>query len=242
MIAPTRPGRWCGCFLADLEDLILLPPAVDPHQAAMASVNPPTALRLLKDFVTLVPGDWIVQNAATSGVARSVLQIARQRRIRTLNLVRRPEAVEPLLAAGATAVVDTSNPAWLEQARAHLGASPVKLALNAIGGRAGADLAKLLAEGGTLVTYGAMSREPFSLSNAQLIFRDIQARGFWITRWLRKANKAERQQLYTEIFHLMRDGVLQTPVEKLYPLPAYLEALAHAARPGRNGKILFELG
>jgi NADPH:quinone reductase-like Zn-dependent oxidoreductase len=108
-----------------------------------------------------------------------------------------------------------------------------------VGGRAGADLAKILAEGGTLVTYGAMGLEPFTLSNAQLIFRDILARGFWITRWMRKANRAERQELFAEMFGLLKNGVLSTPVEQAYPLAAYREALAHAARAGRVGKVMF---
>jgi NADPH:quinone reductase-like Zn-dependent oxidoreductase len=241
VIAPGQPGRWSGRLVLPAEELVLVPPGVEITQAAMASVNPATAYRLLKDFVNLVPGEWVAQNAASSGVARAVIQLARHRRLRTLNLVRRPEAVAPLLEAGATAVIDTSAAGWLEQARTALGEAPLKLAFNAVGGRAGADLAKLLAEGGTLVTYGGMAKEPFTLSTGALIFRDLQAHGFWITRWLRRANAGERQRLYTELFQLQREGVLRLPVEATYPLPAWREALAHAARPGRTGKVLFDL-
>ena len=45
--------------------------------AAMLAINPPTALALLKEFVALERGDWVIQNAANSGVGRAVIQLAR---------------------------------------------------------------------------------------------------------------------------------------------------------------------
>lgn len=38
-------------------------------------MNPPTAYRLLKDFVKLNPGDVVIQNGATSTVGRAVIQV-----------------------------------------------------------------------------------------------------------------------------------------------------------------------
>jgi NADPH:quinone reductase-like Zn-dependent oxidoreductase len=36
----------------------------------------------------------------------------------------------------------------------------------------------------------------------------------------------------------MADGTLRVDVERVYPLAQVKEALAHAARPGRAGKVL----
>lgn len=38
-------------------------------------VNPPTAYRMLKDFVNLKAGDLVVQNGANSSVGRCVIQV-----------------------------------------------------------------------------------------------------------------------------------------------------------------------
>jgi trans-2-enoyl-CoA reductase len=38
-------------------------------------VNPPTAYRMLKDFVKLNPGDTVIQNGANSAVGRNVIQV-----------------------------------------------------------------------------------------------------------------------------------------------------------------------
>jgi NADPH:quinone reductase-like Zn-dependent oxidoreductase len=35
------------------------------------------------------------------------------------------------------------------------------------------------------------------------------------------------------------DGTLSAPVEATYPLQEYRAAIGHAARGGRNGKVLF---
>lgn len=38
-------------------------------------INPPTAYRMLKDFVDLKPGDTVMQNGANSAVGRAVIQV-----------------------------------------------------------------------------------------------------------------------------------------------------------------------
>jgi len=67
-----------------------LPPDADPQQLAMLAINPPTAALLLSEYVTLKPGEWVVQNAANSGVGRWVIAFAKTRSLKTVNIVRRP--------------------------------------------------------------------------------------------------------------------------------------------------------
>ena len=74
-------------------NVMKLPVKVDPVQAAMLKVNPLTALRMLEGFVSLTPGDWVVQNASNSGVGRCIIQLAREMGVKTVNFVRRPDAV-----------------------------------------------------------------------------------------------------------------------------------------------------
>ena len=48
---------------------------------------------------------WVVQNAANSGVGRSLIAVAKTRGLKTINLVRRPELIPELQAFGADLVV-----------------------------------------------------------------------------------------------------------------------------------------
>ena len=67
----------------------------------MLTVNPPTALLLLRDIVDLKSGEWVIQNAANSGVG-SLSDHARRslRGLKTVNVVRRESLVERAQKAG----------------------------------------------------------------------------------------------------------------------------------------------
>ena len=62
-----------------------------------------------------------------------------------------------------------------------------RLALNCVGGKSATELARSLAPGGTMVTYGAMARMPIQLPTSLFIFKDIvrggascvACRAFW---------------------------------------------------------------
>ena len=232
---------WRGEGNWGVRSLVPVPDALEPRQAAMLRVNPPTAWRMLHDFVDLQPGDWIAQNAATSGVGRAVIQIAKARGWKTLNFVRRPEAADELGKLGADAVV-IDGPEVAAEAKAALGGATPKLGLNAVGGASATRLAALLAPGGTLVTYGAMSKEALKIPNGFLIFRDLQLRGFWLTRWLQGADEASRDKMFAEIFRMAGGGLFAPRVAGEFPLAQVKEALAMAACGRGEGKVLLRLG
>lgn len=226
-------GNWA------LEGLVPVPDGLDARRACVLRVNPPTAWLLLHEFADLRPGEWVLQNAATSAVGRAVIEIARHRGWRTLNVVRRPEAVDELRALGADAVVVEGDGASEEAAAFLAGAAP-RLALNAVGGIPATRLAGWLAPGGTLVTYGAMGREALKIPNGFLIFRDLRFRGFWLTRWLREAARPAREALFGEIFRLAAAGCFAPRVAAEFPLAQAAAAADRAAAGG--GKVLLRLG
>lgn len=233
-------GAWCESGNWNSSRLIRVAGDLPPDHAAVLRVNPPTAWRLLHDFVPLQPGDWVVQNLATSAVGRAVIEICRRKGCKTLNVVRRAEAAPELAALGADAVV-VDGPESSEEARALLGGAKPKLGLNAVGGASATRVAGLLAPGGELVTYGAMSKEALKIPNGFLIFRDLRFRGFWLTRWMRLARPAERAEMFGHVFSMARDGAFRPQVAAELPLRRVAEALALAAGPAR-GKVLLRLG
>src|SRR5882724_11408421 len=98
VLVPLKVGSWRERLVAPAAGLFALPTA-DPQQLAMLGINPPTAALLLGES-DLRHGDWVVQNAANSGVGRSLIAIAKARGIRTINFVRRPELIPELEAIG----------------------------------------------------------------------------------------------------------------------------------------------
>jgi trans-2-enoyl-CoA reductase len=73
------------------------------------------------------------------------------------------------------------------------------VALNAVGGESGYRLAKALQSGGTMVTYGALSKKAAEVPNHQLIFNNINCRGFWLVRWWKERKVGDVEGIYNEI-------------------------------------------
>jgi len=126
------------------------------------------------------------------------------------------------------------------EATSVLGGAKPRLALNAVGGVSATRLAGLLAPGGTMVTYGAMSKEALKIPNGFLIFRDVDFRGFWLTRWLREGTAADRDAMFGEIFRLAAAGCFAPRVAAEFPLVEASAAVARAA--GGGGKVLLRMG
>jgi mitochondrial enoyl-[acyl-carrier protein] reductase / trans-2-enoyl-CoA reductase len=143
---------------------------------------PPTAALLLSECADLSPGDWEIQKAGNSGVGRSVIAFANERRLHTASLVRWQELLDDLLTAGSNIVliVLVDGPELPARVAAATGEAPIRLALDGVGGAAMMALSSCLAPGGILVSSAFMSKRPGVASPADLIFRQVTIRGFWL--------------------------------------------------------------
>jgi mitochondrial enoyl-[acyl-carrier protein] reductase / trans-2-enoyl-CoA reductase len=234
---PLGAGTWRTHLTAPVARLLPVPPGLDLLQASMLFINPPTAYLMLRQFVTLQPGEWVIQNAANSAVGRYLITLAQVMGLKTLNVVRRQSLADELKALGADAVLlDTDE--LPQQARAATGGAKVRLGIDAVGGESSRRVGDCLSTGGVLVNYGAMGGEGPRLSAAASIFKDVTLRGFWLTRWLRDAPREDQNALFARLAELMSVGTLQAPVDATFPLERIQDAVKRALEPGRGGKVL----
>uniref|UniRef100_A0A1J3IGM5 Enoyl-[acyl-carrier-protein] reductase, mitochondrial n=2 Tax=Noccaea caerulescens TaxID=107243 RepID=A0A1J3IGM5_NOCCA len=204
--------------------------------AATITVNPLTALRMLEDFVDLNSGDSVVQNGATSMVGQCIIQLARLRGISSINIIRdragSDDAKEKLKALGADKVFSESQ-LNVKNFKSLLGNSPEPiLGFNCVGGNVASLVAKTLREGGTMVTYGAMSKKPITVSTTSFIFKDLSLRGFWLQRWMSLDKVQECRKMIDYLIGLARDGKLKYETE-LVPFEDFAAALDKAL--GKRG-------
>jgi len=238
VILPHGLGTWREACAVAAEKVVSIPAGIELIQAAMLKVNPITAWRMLHDFVSLQPGDWLIQNAANSAAGRCVIEIGRELGYRSVNIVRRVELIEELRAAGGDVVlVDGEN--VRDEVAAATQRAPIRLSLNAVGGENALRMARTLAPEGTMVTYGAMSLQPMCIPNGMLIFKNLRFTGFWVNKWYDGATASQRAGTFAPLFEMAQRGLLRTKVEKTYPLAEAKAAVAHAAQGKRSGKIVF---
>lgn len=233
---PDECGSWQTLMNAPAGDLWFLPDDIPLEIAAMAFVNPPTAWRLLRD-ANLQKGDWVIQNAANSAVGVFVAQMARHLGLHVISVVRRKEVIDQVRKYGSEAVLLDDND-YPKQIESVTGGVRPHLAINSVGGESAIRLIKSLAYGGRMVTIGGASFEPVRFPTRQLIFNDIILRGFWMDRWYRTNTRERAEIMFSKIFALMRDGVINAPVEGQYKLHDFAKAIEHASKP-RFGKVLF---
>lgn len=231
--------NWVQQRLVPASELVKVPPGIDPLQAAMLRINPPTAAVLLEDFATLAPGDWVVQNTANSSVGRWVVWLAAQRGLRTVNIVRRPESADALRALGADACV-VDGPDLAARVADATGAAPVRFGIDALGGTGTGRLAGCLADDGTLVTYGSMSGEDPVIPRGELIYRGIHVTGCMLGRRLALRTPAQVRAMYAELAGALADRRITVPIRAVYPIEEIARAVAHAGEGAREGKILVE--
>jgi NADPH:quinone reductase-like Zn-dependent oxidoreductase len=237
VLLPRGSGTWVTHLLAEARSLVPLPEGADPLQLAMLTVNPPTASLMLSEFVRLVAGDWVIQNAANSGVGSYLMQLARHRGLRTVNLVRRDSAVQAAQAQGGDVVLVDGDDVARRVSEA-IGGAPIRLGIDAVGGAATHRLAQCLADGGTVVNYGVLSGAPCQIAPTELIFRDITLKGFWLVKWFRNSSPEAQRALYGELTRLVADGTLRARIHATYPVERVREAVAAANAGERDGKIL----
>ncbi|EFO18882.1 hypothetical protein LOAG_09612 [Loa loa] len=180
--------------------------------AATLQVNPPTAYRMLKDFVNLKPGDLVVQNGANSNVGRYVIQLCKLWNIRTVNVVRNRDNIDALVRElkqiGADEVFTEEEMPKESRDKA----KNAQLALNCVGGRSALMLSTCLSSKGVMVTYGGMSKKPIEIPTGSLIFKDIKLVGFWISQWYAtRSSKKDRDAMFEELQDLIKHGKLHPP-------------------------------
>jgi len=219
-VIPVRPalGTWRDYGVFNEKEMLKLPPdadGVDLRDLACLSVNPCTSHRILNDFVLLKEGDVIIQNGANSMVGICIIQMAKTRGIKTINIIRkiRPDFEklrEKLIKLGATIVCgddEIGKPEFKKKLLSSQIPSP-KLAINCVGGITVTEMARLLEKGGMIVTYGGMSKQPVTIPTSLYIFNDIKTNGFWLSSWI-KENPKERMEMYKEVIKMFKAGTLK---------------------------------
>lgn len=229
--------NWVQRKTIDRAMVVKLPEGVDPLQLAMLKVNPATALLMLRNYVSLQPGDWVMQNAANSAVGGYVIRLAKKAGYKTVNIVRREALAADLKAAGADEVV-VDGPDLAARVNAAVGERAVALGIDAVAGDLVDRMASCMRDGSVVVNYGLLSGKPCQMSPDNLVFAGVSLQGFWLAKHLLSADASEVEAIYGELAEGVKDGSLSAPVEAVYAIEDIREAVTHAAREQRDGKIL----
>ncbi|MEJ8854775.1 zinc-binding dehydrogenase [Variovorax robiniae] len=230
-------ATWAEYFLAPAAKLIPVPDAL-PDEAACQLIAMPLSAAMLLEDLQLKPGEWMVQNTANGAVGKTVAGLAKARGIHVVNLVRRDAGIAELEALGIANVVSTEQAGWQERVKSITGEAPILRAVDSIGGDAANQIAGVMAVGGTLVSFGAMSGKPLVIGADNLIFKQATVKGFWGAKRSESTPPAELAKLIGELMKAVATGALKLPVEAAFDIADAAKAAGASDVPGRTGKIV----
>lgn len=237
VLLPLNSGTWRERLKVVAKDLVAAPEDAPIEQLAMATLNPLAAYFVLQTIHKLEPGEWIVQNGANSAFGRWVIEHAKARGIRTVNVVRRAAQCMPLRKLGADVAI-ADGPELGKRVKAATRGASIRLALDAVGGGATTRMTSCVDHGGTVVCLGTMGGDAGYVGTNDLIFRDIHVRGFWFASMRAQLPADWLTEATSLVLGKISGGEVTIPVEATYPLERIKEAVEHAEREGRKGKIL----
>uniref|UniRef100_A0A3G5ARC9 Enoyl-[acyl-carrier-protein] reductase, mitochondrial n=1 Tax=Tetranychus truncatus TaxID=93132 RepID=A0A3G5ARC9_9ACAR len=239
-------GTWRTHAIASENDLLPIDKDLDVYTAAQIMVNPPTAYRMLKDFVTLKPGDCVMQNGANSAVGLLVIQLCKAWGYKTINVVRaRPnpddmaKLVSKLTEYGADHVVteeDIANDEAMNEIWSSGTPKPI-LAFECIGGENANNCIRHLADEATMVIYGTMTKKPIAVPAGPTIFKQLRFVGFWLAKVYR-GNPEEYHRMSNELVSMFKSGQLKAPKVVPVKMEDYLEAFEKSTNGFSEGKVL----
>jgi len=237
VVAAGVLGTWADFFIAPASGLIPVPEEVSDVVASQLVAMPFSTITLL-EFLDVKEGDWVIQTAANGTVGKLFIDMARERGLNVLNLVRREEAVQVVKDHGGEHVLSTDNPDWQNQAKTILGENGAQAAIDSVGGAVVAEVADLLGVDGLLVVFGSATGEPLQLNASKVISNHIVVKGFWGARIINEMPYEERARLMGELVSLASQQKLHLPSGGEYSVENIVEAVNASLTAGKEGKIL----
>jgi len=195
---------------------------------------------MLRHVLAIPKGEWLLQSAASGELGRMIIRLAKHDGIRTINVVRRREAVVDLQRLGADEVIVSSEGPIDEQVHRIVGPEGVKYAIDPVVGETGTQMYQALGQEGRMLVYGSLTGEPMRVgADPRFILagrRILEV--FWLGYWLARLDETIQRQLIQDIVMLLHDGILTTSAVRPFSLDEIDTAVAQAEMMGRQGKVL----
>ncbi|MBA2340863.1 MAG: zinc-binding dehydrogenase, partial [Pyrinomonadaceae bacterium] len=233
VIATLQGGGYAEYATAKSAQVIPLPDDLDFGKATALLVQGLTALGLLKN---LRAGQSVLVHAAAGGVGSLLVQLAKSKGARVIATASTREKLDIVKNLGADAGINYTEADWTEQVLAATEGNGVDLLIEMVGGETGAQNVKCLAQGATMIVYGAASGKDFSISALGLLGKNLTVRGYYLY-----GETPDTLAGFTkELMSYMSEGRLQITVRE-FPLDQAAEA--HRAIEGRRttGKVVLTI-
>ena len=237
-------GSWGEYVVVQYSSLLPVPDEISNQIAAQMLINTITASILINAGhnslkAPITPPVYILQNAAASGVGRLLTQVALDRGVRPLRLVRSKQSAERLRSVvPGPPIYSTSDDDWKEQVRNSLEGHKLEVGFDALGGKAIDDLAEVLDDGGTIINFGSLDSN-VGPNIYSLAANNVALKSVLIMSWFR-LGEDEKQRDFELALNLAKNHPELFEVAHEYEFGDFQRAIQHVSRPGKSGIVLLK--
>lgn len=233
---------WASHSVVGLSSVVPVPDTVSDEVAAQLLINAVTALVALKAGHNSLPEGYetpvfALQTAAGSSVNRLITQIALDRGVKPILLVRSAKGARALQAKQpGVPVFATEDSDWKDGVKQTLGDKPLLVALDAVGGALINDISDVLSSGATIISYGWLGQGAPDLSI--MAPRELTITGVTMGSWASKSSADERAADIQVALMLAEQHPELFEVSADYPFSQFKEAIEHVTQPSKGGTVL----
>ncbi|MHB9864372.1 medium chain dehydrogenase/reductase family protein [Streptomyces sp. YIM S03343] len=249
--ALTKTGGWASHAVLDAADTVEVPEGIGAAEAETAVLNGITAWQMLHRKARVRRGGTILVHGANGGVGSVLVQLAGAAGVRVIGTAS-PRHHDALRTRGVTPL-DYRTPDLPARVR-ELAPGGVDAVFDHVGGPGLTDSWRLLAPGGTLVSYGSAATRDATGSKQWPVLKLLARVWMWnalpngrhayfFNVWAGKALSKNRFRArlradLTQVFTALRRGDITATVAAELPLDRAAEALRLAESGTVNGKVV----
>ena len=222
-------GGYAELMRIPVENLVPLPENLSFEEGASIPLVFITAWHMLTEKAKVRAGEWVLVNAAGSGVGIAAIQVAKLMGARVIATASTEEKRGRAMALGADEVVDYTQAEWAQEVVRLTGGRGVDVVIENVGGQVLLDSFKALVVAGRLVTCGVTAGSRVELDVGPLIMRHQIA--FIGCRMGSKGH-------LLEVMKFVRTGQLKPAVWKMFPFEQVQEAHQAMISRAAFGKIV----
>jgi NADPH:quinone reductase-like Zn-dependent oxidoreductase len=214
VLGEELPGGYAELVKVPVENVVPLPAGVEWVAAACVPAVFTTAWNMLFDQAKLQPGEWVLVQAAGSGVGSAAIQLANLVGANIITTAGSDAKLEKARALGAQYGINYRTQDFLREVRRITGKRGVDVVIEHIGVEVWGRSLLCLATGGRLVTCGATTGYQAVTDLRHVFFRNLSIFG----------TKAGPKASLFKIVQLLQEGKVAPVLDRVLPLAAAREA------------------
>jgi len=212
------------------------PEHLSPAEATSIWMQYLTAWGGLIHYGKMKASDFVIISAASSSVGLAAIELTKLTGAKAIATTRRANKKQPLLEAGAEAVIATEEEDLIKRVGEITGGKGANLIFDPVAGKFLESLAAIAATEALIIEYGALAPEPTPYPLFAALSKGLVIRGYTLFEFVRDPETRKVGEQY--IFDQLQKRKLHPKVDKTFPLSQIVEAHRYMESNQQLGKIV----